>query len=285
MSIANFIPTVWAEEIEHELKRKYVFVEDCNKKYEGKIKKLGDSVRIKGIARPTITTVTRASARGLNIGKPEQVPESAMTMYINQLSYFNYCVDDIDQAQADGDIKGSLQEETTEGLANAIDKHVAKQVLEAPKLFKSPIRVVSGVAQNTDEMNVLDILDLAIQKIQENDIPDSAKVTVTISPAFEKILKKAWREIGTNNTEIMEHGKIGIYSNVVVRRSNNVYRENDVNHIMIRTQRAIAFAEAVTEVKAYEPEETFQDAVKGFALYDAKVVRPKEIFDINVICA
>ena len=51
---------------------------------------------------------------------------------------------------------------------------------------------------------------------------------------------------------------------------------------MIRTQRAIAFAKPLTHTEAYRPEKKFADAVKGFILFDAKVVRPKEIININV---
>lgn len=35
MSYKNFVPRVWAKEIQHELERKLVFAEDCNKQYEG----------------------------------------------------------------------------------------------------------------------------------------------------------------------------------------------------------------------------------------------------------
>ena len=51
---------------------------------------------------------------------------------------------------------------------------------------------------------------------------------------------------------------------------------------MIRTQRAIGLAKPLTHTEAYRPEKKFADAVKGFILFDAKVVRPKEIININV---
>ena len=46
MSYNNFIPTVWAKNIERDLERKLVFAEDCNRKYEVDVKKMGDTVRI-----------------------------------------------------------------------------------------------------------------------------------------------------------------------------------------------------------------------------------------------
>lgn len=49
MAYQNFIPTVWSEAIERELERLCVFAENTNRKYEGDVKKMGDSVRILGV--------------------------------------------------------------------------------------------------------------------------------------------------------------------------------------------------------------------------------------------
>ncbi len=286
MSIANFIPTVWAEEIERELKRVCVFVEDCNQKYEGKIEKQGDSVRILGVGRPTISTITKPMSKGLKIGDPEEIPTTSVTMYINQFSWFNYGIDDVDKAQAKGDLTGVFAEETTEALANEVDKHIASTVADAtvPKLYATPKIVVAGVPANDNEANVLDVLDLAIQKLQENDVPDSTPVSVTVTPRFFNILKKAYREIDTDNSGIIENGKVGKYGGVTVKRSNNVYKTDGgaVDNIPIRTKRAVAFAQPLTHTEAYRPDQSFIDAVKGYILYQAKVVRPKEMLNINV---
>jgi hypothetical protein len=51
---------------------------------------------------------------------------------------------------------------------------------------------------------------------------------------------------------------------------------------MIRTKRAIAYAQPMTFTKAYEPEKKFVDAVKGFILFGGKIVRPREMLNINV---
>ena len=68
MSYANFIPTVWEEGIDRHLERLCVFVEDCNRKYEGKIKEKGESVKILGVGKPTIKSIAK-SARNNDIDK------------------------------------------------------------------------------------------------------------------------------------------------------------------------------------------------------------------------
>lgn len=286
MAYETFIPSVWAAGIDRELERLCVFAEDCNRKYEGDVKKQGESVTILGVGRPTITTITKQQKNGLDIGDPEEVPSTSIIMYINQLSYFNYGIDDIDKAQASEDIMGALESETSEGLANVIDKHISEQVADStvPKLFTSAVKAVSGEGNGTTEMNVLDILDLAIQKLRENDVSDSTEVVVTVSPRFYTLLKKAYTKIDTDNSDMLKNGKVGMYGRVTVKCSNNVHRTANgaEDNIMIRTKRAVAFAKPLTKTEAYRPEKSFRDAIKGFILYQAKVVRPKEIFNINV---
>jgi hypothetical protein len=49
----------------------------------------------------------------------------------------------------------------------------------------------------------------------------------------------------------------------------------------MRTTRAIAFAEQLSEIDAYRPEKRFADAVKGLHLYGAKLVYPSEMVLID----
>ncbi len=285
MAYETFVPSVWAEGINRELERLCVFAEDCNRKYEGNVKKQGESVTILGVGRPTITTITKQEKKGLDIGDPEEVPTSSIIMYINQLSYFNYGIDDIDKAQASEDIMGALESETSEGLANEIDKHISSQVVDStvPKLYPSAMKVTSGDT-TAEATNVLEILDLAIQKLRENDVADSTKVVATVSPRFFTLLKRAYTKIDTDNSDMLKNGKVGMYGRVIIKCSNNVYKTagGAEDNIMIRTERAVAFAKPLTETEAYRPEKGFKDAIKGFILYQAKVVRPKEIYNINV---
>jgi hypothetical protein len=284
MAYEKFIPSVWAEDIDRELERLCVFVEDCNTKYEGKVKKQGESVTILGVGRPTIKTLARKNASD-DIDGPETIEDGSIVMYIHQIAYFNYMVGDIDQAQAVNGVMEALSSETSEVLANEVDRYIASKAVDSdvPKLYNAPVKVVSGQAAD-GEKNVLDILDEAIQKLQENDVSDNTPIVVTISPRFYTLLKKAYRELDTDNSGIIKHGKVGMYGNVTVKRSNNVHKtdKGEVDNIMIRTKRAVAFAKPLTHTEAYRPEKKFADAVKGYILYDAKVVRPKEIFNINV---
>ncbi len=279
MAYSNFIPSVWAESINRELERACVFVEDCNRQYEGNVSKKGDTVHILGIGKPTIHTLDRANASG-NIEEAEEVDDNSIPLKIEQIRYFNYKVGDIDKAQAVGGLMDALAEETSEGLANAMDKYIADMAIdEAVEMLNKEGAVI------VTKDNVLTMLDDAIQALQENDVNMTKGVTVTVSPRFYKLFKQAYLSNDTNNSEMLKNGKVAMYGNVTVKLSNNVCKtgEGDTeDNIMIRTKRAIAFVNPLTHTEPYRPEKSFADAVKGYALFDGKVVRPKEIININV---
>ena len=62
MAYKEFIPEIWAEKIERDLEKDCVYAEDCNRKYEGSVKKRGDTVHILGSGKPTIHTLARENA-------------------------------------------------------------------------------------------------------------------------------------------------------------------------------------------------------------------------------
>lgn len=277
MAYSNFIPSVWEESINRELERACVFVEDCNRQYEGLVSKKGDSVHILGVGKPTIKSIERSNASD-EIDEAEEINDTSVIMNINQIRYFNYKVGDIDKAQAVGGLMDALSEETSEGLANEMDKFIANMATDSavPKLASAPTLVTKD--------SVLSIIDDAIQLLQENDVNMASGITLTVSPRFYKLFKQAYISKDTDNSEALKNGKVAMYGNVTVKLSNNVAKTDSgsVDNIMLRTKRAIAFVNPLTHTEAYRPEKSFADAVKGFALFDGKVVRPKEIINLNV---
>lgn len=284
MAYANFIPTVWNEGILRELERLCVFAEDCNRRYEGEVKQKGESVKILGVGKPTIRSVAKTS-RNNDIEGPEEIEDTSILMPIDQIRYFNYMVGDIDKAQSVGGIMDALNKETSEGLANEIDNYIAALILDGNvrKLYQSAQKIVDGTAAS-GEKNVLAVLDDAIQALYENDVNPKTEIVVSVSPRFYTLFKRAYIGKDSDNSDMLKNGRVSKYGNVTVKMSNNVAKTDSgaTDNIMIRTKRAIAFANPMTHTEAYRPERKFADAVKGFTLFGAKIVRPKELININV---
>lgn len=273
MSYANFVPKIWAKAIERELERKLVFAEDCNRQYEGDVKQMGDTVKILGVGKPTIS---KQKGGSIILPDAENVEDTSVEMQINTVAYFNFLVDDIDKRQAVGGLMDALNTEATQELAGEMDKDIAALAgtRDAKKLYSD------YKAVNAD--NVLGTLDLALQMLQENDVPADAKIVATVPPWFLTHLRTAYTKLDTDNSDLLKNGKVGRYNNILIKMSNNVYSTTSGSNIMVRTERAVAFANPLTHTEPYRPEKRFSDAVKGYVLYGTKIVRPKELMILNV---
>lgn len=284
MSYSNFIPAVWEAGINRDLERKCVFAEDCYRKYEGEVKRQGESVTITGIGKPTIYDL-KTSDKNNEINGAETVESASIVMPINQIAYFNYEVGDIDSAQATDGILQSLHQETSEALANKVDKYIANLALGKDVNVVGTAKCVTGTA-GTNEKNVLDILDSLQESLWLNDVSDSTEIVVTVDPKFFTRFRKEYSALDTNNSKLLKEGNVYFYNNMQIKVTNNCAKgsatigstSETVSYIMARTKRAIAYVNPLTHSEAYRPEKKFSDAVKGFILYDAKIVRPKELF-------
>lgn len=273
MAYQNFIPTIWAEAINRELEKALVFAEGCNRQYEGEVKKMGDTVRILGVGKPTITTTQN---KEITLSDPENVDDMSVTMAIKQVSYFNYKVDDIDKRQAVGGVMEALNAEATYGLADEMDKHIASMAAS-----REAIKYASSATSITKN-NVLGEIDKALERLYANNVKPNGKIMMEVPPWFYMRLKTAYTALDTDNSKILENGRVGRYGNIIVKMSNNVAVDSSANSlIMIHTDKAIAFVNPMTHTEAYRPEKLFSDAVKGFVLYQAKIVRPKELIVLN----
>lgn len=283
MSYQNFIPTVWNEQIDRELERLCVFAEDCNRKYEGKVKDKGESVKILGVGKPTIRSIAKAD-RNNDIEAAETIEDTSIIMVIDQIRYFNYKVGDIDKAQAVGGVMDALQEETSEGLANEVDTYIANLAKEkqAVKLYATAKKVVVTKEEADGERNVLRVLDDAAKVLYKNDVKTSTPIIATVDVDFYMAFREAYGDKDTDNSKILKNGKVAMYGNITIKMSNNVAKDGDTSLIQVKTKRAIAYAKPLTHTEPYRPENGFADAVKGFILFGAKIVRPKEMVVANV---
>ena len=267
MAYSNFKPTVWSKHIQRELEKATVLQEDCNTEFEGEAKK-GERVKILGVARPTIGTYT-----GQDIGAPEDVPDTAVYLPIDQAKFFNFGVDDVDKAQSVEGLMPALMAESSQALAIERDRYIASLAVEAGG-FSNSTSVTTADAAKT-------AVDKAFVWLWEHDVKIGDDVVITVTPWFYNLFKDKLTTVATDNMEILRKGLVGTYNGARVKISNLLYNDGTDDYLMIRTKKAIAFAGQINETEAYRPEGLFKDAVKGLDTYGAKVVRPKELYVVQ----
>ena len=274
MSIKNFIPLVWSKQFEKEIDRKLVFKEDCNTKHEGEVKNAGDSVKILTPGKPSVRTFNDGKLHTLD--GPEKVTGTSITMPLNQVIDYNFAVDDLDKRQAEGNLKSIYMTEAAKVVASEIDTYIAKFANH-----KNVMKEMPTVAITAD--TVLDLINKCTTKLYESDVsPNETDLVLTATPKFIEIMRKAYEKLDTDNSEMLKNGRVGRYHNVIIKMSNNVYNDGTYDYIMLRTKQAIAFVNQIAHSEAYRPESEFEDAIKGFGVYDGVPVRPKEIITLKV---
>ena len=119
MAFDNFKAKIWSKAIDRELERAFVFADGTNQQYSGEIKGLGDTVRILGIGKPTVTEHDLING-DITLSTPEKVSDTSVSLVVDKAAYFNYGVGDIDKAQGAGNVMSALNEEASQEVANIL---------------------------------------------------------------------------------------------------------------------------------------------------------------------
>ena len=277
MAYDNFKAKIWSKAIDKELERAFVFADGTNQQYSGEIKGLGDTVRILGIGKPTVTEHDLING-DITLSTPEKVSDTSVQLVVDKAAYFNYGVGDIDKAQGAGNVMSALNEEASQEVANKIDQHIANLVHPDKASY---IEVVNYTKTQITSSNVMSTFDAVQAMLYANDVSPATEVEIILPPWLYMVFRQAYQNKDTDNSEYLTNGKVAKYGNMTIKMSNNVAVKNDgtrdVYYVQVRTKRAIAFAASEAHTEAYRPESSFTDAVKGFKLYGAKIVRNKEL--------
>lgn len=265
MAYANFKPTIWSKHFQFELPKFTVLENDCDYKFSGEAGK-GKKVKILGVARPTIGNYT-----GADIGAPETVPDSAVYLDIDQAKYFNFMVDDVDEAQATEGLMTALMSESTRAMAEQRDTYIAK-------LCALNAGTTSATTAVTSKATAKAALDAGLKALWENGVSQKDDVTMYLSPLVYQWMLEYISEAKTQNDALIAAGVLGMYGGAKIKMTNNLYSDGVDKHVIIKTSKAVAFCGGINNVEAYRPEGLFSDAVKGLNTFGGKVVRPKELY-------
>lgn len=269
MSYANFKPTIWSKVIQTALHEKAVLAEFCNREFEGDAK-LGGKVKIIGAAAPTISTYDPA----VGLGDPEVQDGTDTMLEITEADSFNVKIDDIDAAQANGvKMLPILNSEAGKKLAAKRDKFIGSLATGATN--------ISEAAQLNTSAKVKGAIDAAILALREANVEPEIEARIEIPWWMHQLFKDYLIENKTSNDELIAKGFVGWYDGFKVIASNCLHNDGTDTYAMVRTKKSIALATAIEKVEAYRPEKFFADAIKGLAVYGAKIIRPDELYVIR----
>ena len=278
MALTTFIPELWNARLLNALDKAHVFAGLVNRDYEGEIKKQGDTVHINTIGEVTIGTYTKDT--DFTSG-PQALTATDSTLVINQAKYFNFAVDDIDTAQAAGDIMDKAMQRAAYGLADAADKYLADQLAAA--ITTANGNQVGTTAVALTKENVYENIVKMKTILDKANVPTTGRWLV-VPPEMVTLILQDDRFVKTGGTKAEDTLANGWVARAV---GFDIYESNNCNSttasstttytITAGDEGACTYAEQISDTEAYRPEKRFADAVKGLHLYGAKVVDPKRL--------
>jgi hypothetical protein len=307
MSLANFIPQLWADTLLAALRQDLVFGQLVNRDYEGAIAKMGDTVRINGIGDITISSYTKDT----DLAAAQVLTDAQTVLTISQAKYFHFEIDDVDAAQQQPKVMTEAMSYAAYKLALTIDQYIAGFYTEASAnnlvgSSGSPVTVTVPTQTNVGGgTTVYDELVTLGQFLTQSLVPRQNRWCV-IPPWCKTHLAQDIRFTSFNTPvarqSIQQYGfdpagsdssgspfTAGGTSDAYLGMIENmrVYESVSAPHIggtsgLSGSQDAViaghpmcwTYADGTVKTEAYRPPLRFADAVKGLHLYGLKVTRP-----------
>lgn len=286
MSLNNFIPTYWSQKLIVALRETHVFGQPnvANRDYEGVIRNSGDTVKINSVGPVTVGNYTKNT----DITDPQELSDGQTTLVIDQAKYFNFQVDDIDQAQQTPKVIGQGMQEAAYALNRATDLYLAATLSAGTPASNNvgTSGVPKTISAATDAYNYA----VALKTILDmNNVPSQGRWLV-IPPWLEGSFLKDDRFVHDStatSTQALLAGEVGRAAGFTILQSNNLPvgaagAVGDYYEVFAGTSMALSFAEQIVSVEAYRPQKRFADAIKGLHVYGAKVVRPEAVARLYV---
>lgn len=290
MTLANFVPEIWAAQILQNINKNLVYGQPgvINRNYEGDISQAGDTVHINNIGRVTVRDYDRVTG----LSDPDVLDSFTRALLIDQEKEFNFMIDDIDQAQTRPKLMADATAEAAYSLRDVLDQFVAGLYVDAGRTIGA-----DEAAENVTEANAYDYLvDLSTllsekftdaNGVEHGGVPEDGR-WVVVTPEFHGFLRKDERFIHAtaSGDQVIRNGMIGEAAGFTVLKSNNVPEfdgTEDNKKIIAGHPMAWTLAEQITKTEGYRPDKFFADALRGLHVYGAKVTRPEALAVLSYI--
>lgn len=256
----GFTPQIWSDKININLDNYGAYNGIVNRKYEGDIKRKGDTVKFYTYGNLTVKDYTKADITF-------EDPQGTLTeLKVDQNKFIAFEVDDIDKIQSNVD------------LVNGFTKRMAIAFAKTKDLFIHNLAVAgAGKTLSSTTLtkdNVWEVIcNMYAELADANAIVDGVdysgkRPALVITPKAEGILKQAPQYFANAfGNEVLRKGQIGIIGGFDVFVDSNI----DGSEMVALTSDAIMFAEQITETQTGKAEKSFKDYVKSLHVYGGVV--------------
>ena len=280
MSIANFVPEIWSTLLLRHLDASLVFAQPnvVNRSYEGEISQAGDTVHIQKMGSVTVKEYDKTEP----IDGPEQATSTTLSLVIDELWYWNIGVKSVDAVQANINLLEPRLQRAAIEMAAKIDESVAATIVADAGLTDglgvagTPLNV--GNASGETKM-----FELAVEmrRLLDNENAPNEGRWIAIHPDLESTVLTDERFVNTASelgSGVVRTGAIGQIAGFDLLKTTAVpVTDGEYSIAFGAGNYGLAHANQLTDLRAYEPEGDFQDAVKALQVWGNKVVEPETL--------
>ena len=268
MSIKNFIPTVWAENLLETKEKVHVVARLANREYEGDIRNFGDTVKVVQIGDITVSDYDGDSDISY-----EDLNDASSLLTIDKQKYFAFQVDDVDAAQSKPGIMEKAMKKAAYGLRDNQDSYLLGLYAQAGMSVNSDASPADVTSLNVDEQ----LLEVA-EEMDVNNVPREGRVGI-VPPWFHNKCVLAGLTAKTEKDVLFDNGYIDRILGFDLFLSNNVSIGTPATGAQTRMifgieGESFALAEQILNVEALRLEKRFKDAIRGLHVYGGKIFRP-----------
>jgi len=283
MGMRDAIPVIFAATLLQELKNELVFGKIAYKKHSGEIKERGDRVKLKGYGKVTTDdykpgdpTWDAAHPNGINYETPEA---AAIFLDIDQAKDYGIKLHDISELQSDPAARQHYGEEAAFSLLADVDKYIAAMYDQSAL----GTHVLKHTAMTTTLItSYIGELWTALKDVNVN------KKWCVIPPWVALKLQLAGIVHADDLKGELKNGFLGRVLQFDMFMSNNTQALTPVtagykrNIVMAGSYQSVAFADQMTEAETLRSQGYFADLVRGLHVWGARVVKPKELFYLDL---
>lgn len=296
-----FIPTIWAGKFVEKFYDATVLAAISNTDYEGEIRNMGDTVKIR--TRPTISIANYSATQALVVTRPSA---PTVDLNIDKGKYFNTVLDDVMEVQADVDLMSLWADDASEQMKIAVDTDalaytvwnggtvaankgqtagrlsgdIRLGITTAPAFVNAASQGTGDGSTNANDRSVIDHLVDMGQVLDEQNIPESGRFVIVPAWYASMIKRSELRDasIAGDGASMLRNGRLGMVDRFTIYVSNllpnGVAGGVAASEFLVYAghKQGLTFASQMTKVETLRSESTFGTLLRGLQVYGLGVI-------------
>ena len=286
MAITSLIPELWAAALYRELRQTNIWTGNVTD-ISGELI-VGNKINIGNISNePTV----RDYVKGTALTDPEDPDDAEKELVLNQQKYFNIIVHDLDEIQTRPNLMADWARKAGAKVNEGIDSYLwgAWSAGAVPAAQKVEVAALENDLGASDE-NIAAFVDAILKLVKVMDDlnwPDAGRwVNIPTKGRYYLVKYLINRGVigsgSANDTALVSAALDGIFG-VRVRVSKSMPNVETSGSIQALggLNSGLYYAQQVSQVEAYRPEDQFADAVKGLFVYGSVLMDGTRRVSIN----